>query len=227
MSNWKKVLKEALTEPLPGYDAQKLMAPSNRFSNDDTIPSDDARISSVLLLIFPKHKRLFIPFIQRHKYKGAHSGQISLPGGKREANDKTNWDTAIRETREELGIDTSDIEYIGKLSPIYIPISNFIVHPYVGYLPYTPKFKPNEREVKEVLEVSIPKLFIEADSSNSFKKTIKDHEIVAPCFMVNEKRIWGATAMILSELNIIFRERLPRWANALHSYSAHNARGSL
>lgn len=225
MASWKNSLSRALEMPLPGVSAHKIMAPSYRFAKDDTIPTKDAKESSVLILIYPIHRRLYIPFIQRHEYKGAHSGQISLPGGKKEIFDKDNWATALRETREELGIDIDKVEYIGALSPVFIPISNFLVHPFVGYIAEKPNFKPNDFEVKEILQISIHKLFTEADSQHFTTKTVLNQEIKAPCFKYEDKKIWGATAMILSELNIIFREHLPRWANSLHSYNAHIARG--
>ncbi len=227
MSNWKESLIKALQMPLPGRSAHKLMAPSNRFAKDDSVPTTNAKKSSVLILIYPIHRRLYIPFIQRHEYKGVHSGQISLPGGKHETFDADNWSTALRETKEELGINIDKIEYLGELSPIFIPISNFLVYPFVGYIAQKPKFHPNDFEVKEVLQISVHKLFSEADSDHFLTKNVKNHKIIAPCFQYEDKKIWGATAMILSELNIIFRERLPRWANALHSYNAHISRESL
>lgn len=226
MSGWKETLKKALEFPLPGEKAQELMAPTVRYTGNGVPDQSKARDSSVLILLYPHHQRLYIPFIQRPDYNGVHGGQISLPGGKCETFDNNKWETALRETHEELGIDTSDIEYMGVLTPLYIPNSNFIVHPYVGHLPRQPIFNPSPFEVKEVLEISIQTLFKEADSQNIVVKNINGHEIQAPCFESNGSKIWGATAMILSELNIVFRKHMPRWANALHSYNAHIAQVS-
>ena len=221
MSGWKETLKKALELPLPGEKAQNLMAPSIRYTGNGIPDRSLARDSSVLILLYPHFLRLYIPFIQRPDYQGAHGGQISLPGGKCESCDSNNWETALRETREELGIETSDVEYLGVLTPLYIPNSNFIVHPYVGYLPRQPIFNPSPFEVKKVLEFSIQTLFRDANSQNLVTKRVNGHEIQAPCFESEGSKVWGATAMILSELNVIFKENLPRWANALHSYNAH------
>jgi 8-oxo-dGTP pyrophosphatase MutT (NUDIX family) len=220
MTNWKESVKKALEPPLPGLPAQELMEPTVRFTGTHYPDPSLARQSSVLILIYPSPKGFCIPFIQRPDYAGAHGGQISLPGGKRELSDTSNWGTALRETNEELGIPIENIEFLGELSPLFIPNSNYIVYPEVGCLGETPEFYPSQFEVSEVIEVPV-KTFCSASNIKRFSRTINGRTIEAPYFDVEGRIIWGATAMIMSELIVAFRERAPRWANALHFCSAH------
>ncbi|GAO30948.1 NUDIX hydrolase [Geofilum rubicundum] len=152
MLSWKTSLRNALQPPLPGLKAQEKMAPSERLKRYNSSDTSEAIQSSVLILLYPSDQGLKIPFIQRPLYQGPHSGQISLPGGKREKTDKDNWDTALRETREELGISTESVEYIGELTQIYIPNSHFHVSPQVGYIHKNLRFNPSPFEVSEVIE---------------------------------------------------------------------------
>lgn len=219
---WKDSIKRALQPPLPGEGAQSLMAPSVRFTGNCVVDRNQARYSSVLILIYPTHHHILVPFIQRPEYPGIHGGQVSLPGGKCEPEDQSFWETALRETREELGIDTTDIEFLGELSQIYIPNSNYIVAPQVGFLPARPVFHPNPYEVAEVFEVSV-KDFFQPLKIKRFEKRVNGQPLTAPYFDVNGKQIWGATAMMLSELIEAFKQRSPGWLSALHSGSAHTA----
>lgn len=222
---WKESIKKALQPPLPGEGAQLLMAPSVRLTGHGSVDRAQARYSSVLILIYPTHHHIRVPFIQRPDYPGIHGGQVSLPGGKCELDDSSFWETALRETREELGIDTSEIEFLGELSQIYIPNSNYIVAPQVGFLPARPVFNPNPYEVAELFEVSV-KDFFQPLKIRTFERKVNGQALTAPYFDVNGKQIWGATAMMLSELIEAFKERSPDWLSALHSGSAHTAPGS-
>src|SRR5262245_61829436 len=125
-------LKTRLSESLPGEQAQILLAPFNRKMIDPKkLKQEDYRLSAVMILFCEdEHDRLFIPLIQRLPYEGVHSGQISLPGGKFDQTDIDLSQTAIRECREEIGV-TEEIEMIGKLSQLYIPVSGFLVEPFV------------------------------------------------------------------------------------------------
>ncbi|MGQ1946026.1 NUDIX hydrolase [Geofilum sp. OHC36d9] len=227
MIGWKYSLIKALQRPLPGEKAHLMMAPSVRYTGSGTPDPASARDSSVLILLYPKQKRWTIPFIQRPDYKGVHGGQVSLPGGKYETSDTNSWETALRETREELGIKTDKIQFLGSLTNLYIPNSNFLVHPYIGYLPYRPNFHPCPYEVSEILEIPVPALFHGADHPKILEMNINNRKVVAPCFNWNGHTLWGATAMIMNELNIIFRENMPQWANSLHSYNDYTSPESL
>lgn len=226
MFAWKDSIKKALEPPLPGEGAHALMAPSVRFTENSSESRGHPRYSSVLVLIYPTHHNIVVPFIQRPNYQGAHGGQVSLPGGKCENDDGSFWETALRETREEFGIDTSQIEYLGALSQIYIHNSNYIVAPQVGFLPARPAFNPNPFEVSEVFEVSV-RDFFQPVKIKRFERNVNGHQLEAPYFDVNGKQIWGATAMILSELIEAFKQKAPQWINALHSGNAHIAQESL
>jgi 8-oxo-dGTP pyrophosphatase MutT (NUDIX family) len=226
MLSWKTSLRNALKPPLPGPVAQEKMAPSERLQRYNPGDSSEAIQSSVLILLYPSAEGLKIPFIQRPLYQGPHSGQISLPGGKREATDKNNWETALRETREELGISTDAVEYLGELTQLYIPNSHFFVSPQVGYIHQNLHFNPSPFEVSEVIEASAHLLLTQAFKTKKIHH-IQGITIEAPYYDADGKHIWGATAMILSELIEVFKEKAPYWANALRSCSAHTSRGSL
>jgi len=219
MSSWKTDLKNALQLPLPGLTAQNKMAPSSRQTADVSNLNLPPIQSSVLILLHHSKEGITIPFIQRPLYDGPHSGQISLPGGKQENIDKNNWETALRETREELGIETGDIEFLGELTQLYIPHSNFYVSPQVGYIHKKLKFNPCPFEVSEIIEASAYDLL----TQNYKTKNINNRgvNIEAPYYEIKDKHIWGATAMVISELIEIFNTRAPYWANALRSYNDH------
>ena len=184
-----------LSMKLPGKQAQFRMAPTFRgaFSH----AADPVR-AAVLILMYPSIEgTTSLVFIKRNEYDGPHSGQVSLPGGAWEKGDGSIENTAIRETREELGID-GNIEILGSLSELLIPVSNFLVSPFVGYMDQTPEFYPDESEVQFVIETPLQELM---DPRNQDSETMVRHEqtIEAPFYRVGDEKIWGATAMILSE----------------------------
>jgi 8-oxo-dGTP pyrophosphatase MutT (NUDIX family) len=226
MVSWKTSLRNALKPPLPGLAAQEKMAPSERLKRYNPEEPSKAINSSVLILLYPSEQGLRIPFIQRPLYQGPHSGQISLPGGKCEKTDKNNWETALRETREELGICTDIVEYIGELTQIYIPNSHYYVSPQVGYIHKNLQFNPSPFEVSEVIEASAQQLLVQPYQIKKIHH-IQGITIEAPFYDVNGKHIWGATAMILSELIEIIKTKAPYCANALRSCNAHTAQESL
>ena len=163
----------------------------------------NARLSSVLILLYDDNGDIRVPLIERQKYEGVHSGQISLPGGKHEPGDKNLIDTAIRETCEEIGVPGSRISVIGTLSEIYIPPSNFKVLPVVGYASTKPEFQTDDKEVMSLIEMQ---LSIITDPSNRSKKNVTiggDRQMEIPYYDVDGHTVWGATAMILSEFSTI------------------------
>jgi len=196
-------LKQRLQQPLPGVTSHLKMAPGSRvqeFNNlNDIIPL--AKNSAVLILLFPENGKLKTVFIRRSVYDGVHSGQISFPGGKVETTDKDFEATALRETFEEIGVKPEVIEIIGQLTDFYISPSNFLVKVFVGYTLQKPAFIPDKKEVQSILEVDIDEFF---DSNNiaekEFYSTSRKTAVFAPCYLVNGLEIWGATAMMLSEL---------------------------
>lgn len=203
-------LKDRLGQPLPGMDAHERMAARVR-PLPAVIPKD-ARPSAVLSLLFPYEDDLNLLLIKRTEDGRAHSGQISFPGGRQDPTDADLRATALRETQEEVGIMSSDINILGPLTPLYIPVSNFQVYPFVAFAERKPEYNLSRNEVAHILEVPLKEILSEE------RKTIT--EVTSPAdrtFVrnVNAYRlqdgsiIWGATAMILSELEVLMSEHYP------------------
>ncbi|MGQ1911143.1 NUDIX hydrolase [Marinifilum sp. RC60d5] len=202
LQQFTSTINKELSKGLPGFDAQKIMAPSLRENALKESNQSIAKDSSVLLLFYPKNGQLYLPFIKRTIGSTNHSGQISLPGGKYEKYDSDRTITAIRETNEELGVDSKKINILGLLTELYIPISNFMVLPVLGYCTQKPDFKISKFEVEELIEMPVLELLSQENVFNfSFKK--KNITITAPYFDAKGHKVWGATAMILSEIRAI------------------------
>lgn len=204
------MLAEALKEPLPGTDVQWEMASSDRqIDNFPRVPTTDAQIAAVMILLYPDEGKLKIPLIQRTGYGGVHAGQIGLPGGKREKNDKTLTITALRETEEETGIDRSDINTIGILTPLFIPVSNIVVTPVVGWCDSKPQFKPEPREVDQIIEVEA-EVIANPAIVKEIPMLVRGDNLMVKYYDYNNYVIWGATAMMLHELLVIMkRQNIP------------------
>ena len=197
--NFIEKLKERLQDPLPGQEAQDRMRASIRKpENFDLGWKEPARPGAVLILLYPTKEGVFFPLMKRSDYGGVHSGQISLPGGKREAGDKDLLDTAARETHEEIGVAREDIQIIGTISELYVYASNFDILPVIAYSEKEPLFDPDTREVVEVVKGDQAQL-----TSQQVPITreiqIRNISIQAPYFEIEGHVVWGATAMILSE----------------------------
>lgn len=196
-------LKYKLAEKLPGIDSHIKMAPEHRAEELFKINPDDLnpRLSAVLIILFHEDGKLKIVFIRRSEYVGIHSGQIAFPGGRYEESDKDLETTALREVEEEIGIKTDTVDILGHLTDLYIPPSNFMVRAFVGYVNEKPVFNINEREVQEVLVLNYEH-FKHPDviKVREFKTHNSTRLTKAPYFDVEGAIIWGATAMILTEL---------------------------
>lgn len=198
---------QRLLQPLPGVNAHIKLAPYSRI---DAIKSgeidNDAVESAVLILLYIVDNRLTTVVFRRNEYDGPHSGQISLPGGKYEPNDKDFRQTALRETYEEIGIDPSDIQIIGQLSRFYVIPSHYIIYPYVGFLNGQPTFNPDSTEVSQIIEIDVFKHLNRATITSKDFTLNSSFSFKAPGFDVNGNFIWGATAMIFSEFIQILDE---------------------
>jgi 8-oxo-dGTP pyrophosphatase MutT (NUDIX family) len=195
-----------LKKPLPGKEAQIKMASDIRLTNIrySSVP-DNALRSGVLILLFPFGKSIRMVLIKRAIDQSVHSGQISLPGGKFEKEDADIEQTALRETHEEVGVKPSRIKMLGNLTQLYIPPSNFIVFPFVGYCNEKPVFVPDVNEVDCIIEADV------TDFLNPLHRITKEiiirneFKITAPVFEIQGHSVWGATGMILSEFTEIIR----------------------
>jgi len=189
-----------LAQPLPGPAAQFGMAPRPRRDGEqEDPPRPDARLSAVLILFYPVDGVLHLPFILRPTYRGVHSGQVSLPGGGREAVDVTLADTALRETHEEIGVPPAGIKLLGQLSPLYVAASNHIVYPFVGWIDRRPEFRTDPYEVAMLIEAPLHDFQNPANRHTEVWQ-LRDRAVQVPFFKVQDQIIWGATAMMLSEL---------------------------
>jgi 8-oxo-dGTP pyrophosphatase MutT (NUDIX family) len=197
---------EAFANPLPGEKFQYEMAPTGRpknniYTENEIVPKE----SGVMVMIYPKNNISHLVLTQRHHYKGVHSGQVSLPGGKKENSDFDLWETAKRETFEEIGVSDNKLLHVGKLSDLYIPVSNFLVSPYVSIHHEYPQFKIQEKEVDSIIELPLETLLKEEISTQKIITVMDGIKMQVPCFEIDNKIIWGATAMILSEFKAILK----------------------
>lgn len=201
-----KHLSQIENKPLGGMDSQFKMAPKLRLKFDeDSIAERNPKESAVMALFYPDKENItrFVLTL-RPSYNGMHSGQVSFPGGKVEEKDKNLCETALRETFEETGIKKEAITIYKEVSRTYIPPSNFWVTPYIGHINFTPKFIENE-EVEAFLEVTLDDLLNDISLTSKILTTSYMKNIDVPCFKLNNHIVWGATAMILSEIKDLLK----------------------
>lgn len=191
---------------LGGVKAQNLMVPKMRKKyTTEIIKDSNPRKASVLALFYPDldNQTRFLLTL-RASYNGTHSSQVSFPGGKREESDENSEYTAKRETFEEVGVNTKEIEIIKSLTKAYIPPSNFLVTPFIGLTTNTPRFEINS-EVEEIIEVKLSDLLDDSNVIIRNMSTSYMKNIDVSCFKLNNYVVWGATAMILSEIKCLFK----------------------
>lgn len=203
---FKEKLKISL-KTLPGLEAQLKMAPITRLEELKKMAQKaNPRKSAVLILFYPYKEKLMLVLMKRTVDNTVHSGQVSFPGGKLEKEDKTLADTALREANEEMGIRPEKVELLGNLSKLYIPPSNFEVHSYVGFTDERPDFIANDVEVERIIETEVGILL----KPSTFTKKDINHRngslVNVPCYYFDNNLIWGATAMLISELNMVIKE---------------------
>lgn len=200
-----RAIPKILNVTLPGEAAHLKLSPPERAAllQKIDLTVHNPREASVVMLAYPHHDEARLALIRRNSYKGVHSSQVAFPGGKIEANE-TPQSAALRETEEEIGVPTSQIAVLRAFTPVYIPPSNFLVHPFLAVCHETPQFQPDPREVAEIVALRITDLMNDDNVRLHTMDTAYSRNIEVPALVVGDTVIWGATAMILSELKDVF-----------------------
>lgn len=197
--------------PLPAEASQFKMSPPFRreLINEYRQKMKYAKRAGVLALFYPNNvQETHLVLILRKTYKGVHSAQIGFPGGKYEDDDKTLMATALRETQEEIGIAKQQVEVVKQMTEVYIPPSNFYVQPYIGITTKTPIFIKQDEEVEDVIEVPLTHFLDDSKVVTKSVTTSYTVKVKVPAFELNGHIVWGATAMMLSEIKDVLKEVL-------------------
>ena len=204
--DFKNKIAALQTNALGGLDAQFKLAPKMRLKYDAaSIQAKNPRKAAVLALFYPnKQQETCFLLTKRAHYQGTHSAQISFPGGKFDATDSSLQETAFRETFEEVGVHKTTITIIRTLTAVFIPPSNFLATPFIGYTPHQPTFHLNH-EVDNTIEVLLSDLLNDDRISSVMMNTSYMNSTAVPCFKLNDYIVWGATAMMLSEIKELFK----------------------
>jgi 8-oxo-dGTP pyrophosphatase MutT (NUDIX family) len=202
----KTYLKESLQGELPGIRAHSKMLPPGRHLKMCENELSMVKMSSVLLLLFPEGDRLYTCLTKRPQTMRHHPGQISFPGGKFEKEDGSAEMTALREAREEVGIDHNTIQILGKLSDLYVEVSKFSIQPFVAWADQRPKFVVDSGEVEELILFPVSDFVADEIISETELETATG-KLRVKYYPYNGEFIWGATAMILSELIEILKRQ--------------------
>lgn len=203
-----KRLQDALSRPLPGLDAQLRMAPTPRVGWDPFKVPDGTRDGAALLLIYPHDEAFYLPLTVRGSGMRNHTGQVSLPGGRVDEGEAIEA-AAVREAEEEIGVDRRQVQVLGRLTPLHIPVSNFLLHPVVGVMPARPVFNRAEWEVARIIEPTLEQLRDPATVKREFRTRTTAGQAVqidVPFFDIESEKVWGATAMVLAEFCAILQD---------------------
>ncbi len=194
-------LRAALARPLPGLEAQLRMAPKPRTGWDPLKFPEDARDAAAMLLLYPHNEVVNIALTVRGSELRNHTGQVSFPGGRVDDGEGIE-EAALREAHEEVGVDPRSLEILGRLTPLHIPVSRYILHPVVAVTPARPAFQRAEWEVARIIEAPIDLL----QDPETVKREVRTRvvngqeiDVDVPFYDVDGERVWGATAMVLAE----------------------------
>ncbi len=199
--------EERLKKEMPGETAHNMMLPKLKNGSGIRFKHEEkSKEGGVLILFYEEDGIVKFPLIERPEYNGVHSGQIALPGGRKEETDTDLIQTALREAEEEIGVNKSSVEVLGSLSKFFVGASNYDILPVIGVINQVPKFYPDSREVKEIITPAA------TDLLDLEKRKVKDinakngYILSSPYFDLQRKMVWGATAMMLSELVAVLNE---------------------
>ncbi|MFI2742508.1 NUDIX hydrolase [Zhouia sp. PK063] len=207
--NFSDSISKIIKLQLPGQIAHYKMAPLERITalSEINIEARKPRNAAVLLLFYPDaaQQTKFVLTL-RHTYKGVHSNQVGLPGGKEERYDISLEATALRETTEEIGVPSENIKVHKALTEVYIPPSNFRVFPFLGTVNYQPEFIPQDAEVAQIIETNLDDFLDDKSVVSRELTTSYAAKIHVPAFSLNGFTVWGATAMMLSEVKELLKQ---------------------
>ena len=204
----REALARGLAGPLPGVPAQLRMAPNPRPGWCPGVFPEDARPAGVLVLLYPA-PTCHLVLTRRTATVGRHPGQVSLPGGEAEPGESPR-DAALREAAEEVGVEPATLDVLGALTRLHVPVSGFVLHPFVAVAAARPEFHPDPAEVDRLLEVPLADLAAPGcQRTETWRLDGRDYRV--PFFAVDGETVWGATAMILAELlGLLGRPPAPR-----------------
>ena len=208
---FEKRIAKVVNLELPAEDAHYKMVSKERLQTlaSNQVNKATAKRAGVMVLFYPSpdFETRFV-LIHRKTYKGVHSNQVGFPGGKYEIEDLVLEKTALRETEEEVGVRASDITVLRSLSKVFIPPSNFFVFPYLGLLPYYPNFVRQQDEVEAVLEITLSDFMNDGILATKKVTTSYGNFVDVPAYLLNGFTVWGATAMMLSEVRELLKKVL-------------------
>ena len=195
---------------LPGEEAHNIMVPQERLKITKNLNYSEinAKQAGVMMLFYPKDGKAHLVLIVRNSYKGVHSSQIAFPGGKYEVEDLNLEKTALRETFEEVGVPSDKIEVLKAFTHLYIPPSNFMVYPFLGICKEEITFYPDPIEVADIIELPLTTFLSDSIVVDANINTSYAQSIAVPVFKIDEHIVWGATAMMLSELKVVLNSVL-------------------
>ena len=196
-------LEITITNDLPGEESQQKMRVNYDQSIELPFSINNSTPAAVLILLYLEDNEIYFFLTKRTDELENHKGQISLPGGTQEGNEKL-IDTALRETQEEIGINKTSISIIGKITPLFVPVTGFMIYPFIGYslIKLDPKMDPVE--VAAIFSVNISDL-LNKENRTIEQRNIRGYDVQVPYFKLNDYKVWGATSMILSEFRDLIK----------------------
>ena len=196
-------LEITITNDLPGEESQQKMRVNYDQSIELPFSKNNSTAAAVLILLYLEDNEIHFFLTKRSNKLEHHKGQISLPGGTQEENEKLTH-TALRETQEEIGINKTSISIIGSMTPLFVPVTGFMINPFIGYSLNKLEPTPDPLEVEAIFSVNISDLLNEANRTIE-QRNIRGYDVEVPYFKLNNYEVWGATSMILSEFRDLIK----------------------